>query len=196
MTIPVNKTAGSIVTAQDYNDLAGHINKIFGDAYVNSQPSTDPDTIANMKYGWGQSMIPLVHGKGPSADIITAAQWNELADRLQISVINTNDALIPITRFKVGDESLNDSVKTNRLYAGQFNDLLSLTNTADENKNNLNPAEALVATASVDTRTANWKTKIQSTVKFDFDSFDNACNWLAAHNLGIARQFYRAWRAS
>lgn len=30
---------------------------------------------------------------------------------------------------------------------------------------------------------------------YSFDNFDNACNWLAVHNLGIARQFYKSWKA-
>ena len=28
---------------------------------------------------------------------------------------------------------------------------------------------------------------------YSFDNFDNACNWLAVHNLGVAKQFYKQW---
>lgn len=31
---------------------------------------------------------------------------------------------------------------------------------------------------------------------YSFSNFDNAINWLAVHDLGIARQFYKAWRAT
>jgi hypothetical protein len=30
---------------------------------------------------------------------------------------------------------------------------------------------------------------------YSFNTFDNACNWLSVHNLGIAKQFYKAWKA-
>ena len=29
---------------------------------------------------------------------------------------------------------------------------------------------------------------------YSFDNFDNACNWLAVHNLGVAKEFYKAWK--
>ncbi len=29
---------------------------------------------------------------------------------------------------------------------------------------------------------------------YSFDSFDDACNWLAAHNLGVAKRFYKEWK--
>lgn len=31
---------------------------------------------------------------------------------------------------------------------------------------------------------------------YSFDNFDNACNWLAAHNLAVAKQFYKQWKAT
>jgi hypothetical protein len=29
---------------------------------------------------------------------------------------------------------------------------------------------------------------------YSFDNFDNACNWLAVHNLAVAKLFYKAWK--
>lgn len=29
---------------------------------------------------------------------------------------------------------------------------------------------------------------------YSFDNFDNACNWLAVHNLCIAKAFYKGWK--
>lgn len=29
---------------------------------------------------------------------------------------------------------------------------------------------------------------------YQFNNFDNACNWLVGHNLGLAREFYKQWR--
>jgi hypothetical protein len=29
---------------------------------------------------------------------------------------------------------------------------------------------------------------------YSFDSFDNVCNWLAVHNLSVAKGFYKAWK--
>ncbi len=29
---------------------------------------------------------------------------------------------------------------------------------------------------------------------YTFSSFDDACNWLAVHNLGIAKRFYKQWK--
>ncbi len=28
-----------------------------------------------------------------------------------------------------------------------------------------------------------------------FDNFENTCNWFMAHNAGIARRFYKQWKA-
>lgn len=30
---------------------------------------------------------------------------------------------------------------------------------------------------------------------YSFDNFDNACNWFAVHNLGVAKRFYKEWKA-
>lgn len=46
---------------------------------------------------------------------------------------------------------------------------------------------------------SNWKILASNeTLKklYSFDNFDNACNWLAAHNLAVAKQFYKQWKAT
>lgn len=95
-------TSGTKITAAEYNALAIAVNKVFCDNYATTIPSS---SSVNRAYGWGQEPVAVTNlsaGDLASGEKITAADWNELIDRIKLGAthVGLSSAL---TRVSAGD---------------------------------------------------------------------------------------------
>lgn len=144
---------GDPVQASDYNTLSNLIDDWFGAA---SLSWGDP----MQTYGWGGSNMPSVN----IGDPITAAGFNEMFDRINIAAAIVDSTASTLSRVTAGDI----------IRASHYNNIETQESIIRVARNTIKASEKSIHAGTTDTRTTSWSATITSTIRFDFDSMDNA----------------------
>ena len=169
-TFPVS--AGSLVKAEEYNDVAANINKIFGDKF-STAAVTDSNRKDTHKFGWGSSNI----------DDSLSINDPVVASKLQIMIDRTN---VMIDHCNITDTILVFSAPTGRedilantpIRAEDLNviwDKIENTILPDEVRNSVDPTNASALNSGVElNRTIPWTNQLIGEWKWTFNDYNHA----------------------